>query len=408
MSELTEVLEVKTKEKAAIKELLLKEARLSFDLSERGINFNKDEIKKLRIEIAGGITPSLRGGDNLSFKLPHGVVAGGHFTPWTPYSLVIENRRPILYDERTPVGEISFSDRKPHPLREVKLSDGQPFKNILGLNEESGSVSVGYSNECSLKDLGEDCLFCTINHRKDENGNRKIILKTPKLIAEAYDFARQEGLANHFKISGGFVPERREVEYYLDVIEEIRKKYPDFYGSAVIGAPGDLSVIQKYKDAGYSFLSTNLEVWDKNLFAHVCPGKDKRNGGQQHWIDSILHAVEVFGKGHSHTSIIAGFEPKASFLEGIEFFCSRGAVGQHNRLRPEKDTPLEGLRAATADYHWEIADKVTDIYIRSGFTMKELTAKHPHVLTSDLFRIKTGDFEGGKLATWKYPALKIK
>jgi hypothetical protein len=405
---MSEVIGIENNKKEAVKELLLKEARLSFDLSEKGINFDREEITRYRISKSGAISlRSRRGGDNLSFKLPHGVTADGNFTPWTPYSIVIEDGNPILYDQKNPVGEITFPDKAPNPLLDTILSDGQKFRNIMGVNEQSGDVSVGYSNECSLKDLGEDCLFCTINHRKDEKGERTIFLKNPRLIAEAYDVARRAGVGNHMNISGGFVPERREVEYYLDVIEEIRKTYPDFYGSAVIGAPADFSVIEKYKEAGYSFLSINVEVWDKNLFAHICPGKDKRNGGQQNWINALVRAAEVFGKGHAHSSIIGGMEPKASILEGIEFLASKGVIGQQNRLRPEKDTPFEGYRSPTADFHWDIADKVTDIYIRYGFTMKELTGKHGQFLTQDLFRIKTGDYEGDRLTTWKYPALKI-
>ncbi len=394
-----------SKEKEAIKEVLLKEARLSYDLSEKGIRFNKDEIAKYRISKSGVVTRRKK--DNLSFKLPHGITAGGHFTPWTPYSLVIEDGIPVLYDEKNPIGEISFSDKDNNPLLDAKLSDGQPFKSVMSLNEEGGGVSVGYSKECSLKETGEDCLFCTINVGEGKYTDRTSPILTPKLVAEAYDLARKAGYANHFKISGGFIPERREVEQYVDVIEEIRKKYPDAYACAVIGAPADLSVLEKYKEAGYSYISTNLEVWHPDSFRLIVPGKEKRNGGRQHWIRSLEATAEIFGKGHAHSSIIGGLEPKSYTLEGIEYLASKGVIAQLNRFRPISETPLEGYRSPTADFHWELADKTTDIYIRYGFTLTELTGKHSHTLTQDLFRIKTGDFEGGKLTPFKYPLLKL-
>jgi len=49
------------------------------------------------------------------------------------------------------------------------------------------------------------------------------------------------------------VPERREVEYYLDVAENIKNSLGtnEFNGTACIGAPLDFSIIDKYKEAGY-------------------------------------------------------------------------------------------------------------------------------------------------------------
>jgi len=401
---MSEVKEIVKKEKETIKELLLKEARLSFDLAEKGISFNKNEIAKYRIAKSGVIAK--RNAENLSFKLPHGVSAGGHFTPWTPYSIVIENGTPVLYEEKTPIGEITIPDKKPNPsLTEAILSDGQKFSNVMSYNEVAGSVSVGYSKECSLKETGEDCLFCTINVGEGKYTDRDGSLLTPKIVAEAYDLARKHGVGNHFKISGGFIPEQREVDQYIDVVEEIRKTYPDFYGCAVIGAPTDLTVLEKYKEAGYSFISTNLEVWHPDAFRLIVPGKERNRGGRQNWINTLIAVAEIFGKGHAHSSIIGGLEPKAYTLEGIEYLASKGAIAQLNRFRPIPETPLEGYRSPTADFHWELADKTTDIYIKYGFTLKELTGKHPHTLTQDLFRIKTGDFEGDRLTPWKYPVL---
>jgi len=221
-----------------------------------------------------------------------------------------------------------------------------------------------------------------------------VILKTPRQVAEAYDLARQAGVGNHFRITGGFVPERRELEYYIDVAEKIREKYDDFYGVAIIGAPGDLSVLSKYKEAGFSNISHNIEVWDKNLFAHICPGKDKRNGGYRHWIESQEATVDVFGKGNVHSTIVGGLEPKESTLEGIEYFASKGIICHFSQFRPGKDTPLEGYRSPEASFHWDLLDKATDIYHRYGFTTLQMyngSASGGH--SAGVFRIKGVEFE---------------
>ena len=388
--------------KEAAKQILLGEARLGLELTELGISFNADEIRPFQdsVELA---SPFNRHGGLTSFYLPHGITARSGHSRWTPYSLVVEDKVPVLYDEKTRIGEIAFV--KPHPASQQLLRGGEQVRDIVNINAQAG-VHVTYSNECSLKDLGEDCQFCAFNERAKDGTYNKVLLKTPLQVAEAYAIARDAGAGNHFRITGGFVPERRELEYYLDVADAIKEKYHSFYGVAVVGAPADLSVLPKYKEAGYANISTNIEVWDKNLFASICPGKEKRNGGWRHWVDSLEASVEIFGNGNVHSTIVGGLEPKESTLEGIEYLASKGIVCHFSAFRPEKGTALEGYRSPEASFHWDLLDKATDIFRRYGFNTLQLfsgPASGPH--SADVFRIKNGEFEGDSLAQWKYPSI---
>jgi hypothetical protein len=194
------------------------------------------------------------------------------------------------------------------------------------------------------------------------------------------------------------------LEYYIDVADAIKEKYSSFYGVAIIGAPADLSVLPKYKEAGFSNISTNIEAWNKNIFAVMCPGKDKRNGGWQHWVDSLETSVDIFGKGNVHSTIVGGLEPKESTLEGIEYLASKGIICHFSAFRPEKGTALEGYRSPEASWHWDLLDKATDIYRNYGFTTLQMysgPASGPH--SAGVFRIKSGEFEGDRLSVWKFP-----
>jgi len=388
--------------KEAVKQVLLDEARLGLELTERGISFNADEIRPFQdpLELA---SPFNRQGGLTSFYLPHGITARSGHNRWTPYALVVEDNRPVLYAEQTRIGEISFI--KPSPVSQQLLSSGEKVRDIVNVNAQGG-IHVTYSNECSLKDLGEDCLFCAFNERAKDGTFNKVLLKSPRQVAEAYKIARAAGKGNHFRITGGFVPERRELEYYLDVADAIKETYSTFYGVAVVGAPADLSVLPKYKEAGFANISTNIEVWDRNVFAAVCPGKEKRNGGWQHWVDSLEASVEIFGRGNVHSTIVGGLEPLETTLEGIEYLASKGVVCHFSAFRPEKGTALAGYRSPEAAFHWELLDKGTDIYRRYGFNTLQLfsgPASGPH--SADVFRIKSGEFEGDKLTQWKFPVL---
>ncbi len=388
--------------KDEVRQILLDEAKLSLNITEKGISYNAEEIKRFLdpIELKSGFN---RGGGITGFSLPHGYNTRGHFSRWTPYSLVVEDGRPVLYDDGEFIGEITFN--KGNPVSEQLLSTGEKVRDITNISAQGG-LHVMYSNECSLKDLGEDCLYCAFNERAKDGAANKVLLKSPRQVAEAYDIARRAGAANHFRITGGFVPERRELEYYLDVADAIKETYSSFYGCAVVGAPADLSVLSKYKEAGFANISTNIEVWDKNIFAAMCPGKEKRNGGWQHWVDALEYSVELFGKGNVHSAIVAGLEPLESTLAGIEYLASKGVVCHFSAFRPEKGTPLEGYRSPDAAWHWELLDKATDIFRRYGFTTLQMysgNASGPH--SAQFFQIKAGEFKGDKLVPWKFPSL---
>lgn len=396
------VKEAETKDKEQVKQLLLDEVRLALELNEHGVNFNNAEITRLRGSDAVS-DPYRRDGAAFAFALPHGITANAKYARWTPYAIVVDHGKPVLLHDEQPVAVLSFHEQARHPELEQVLSSGEKVKSILTIDPH-GQVNVGYSDECSLKDKGEDCLFCSYNVRERDPERPKI--KTPRQIAEAYDIVRRAGKANHFKISGGFVPERRELESYIDVLDAIREKHDKFSGVAVIGAPADLSILSKYKEAGYTDLSHNMEVWDKDLFAFVCPGKSRRNGGWQHWIDSLEAAVDVFGKGHVHSNFVGGLDSKENFLEGIEFLSSKGVVAHFGVFRPEKGTPFEGHRSPDAAHHWEILDRATNIQLRHGFTVEQMylgPGSGDH--TGRVFRIKKGDFEGDRLDIYQHPPL---
>jgi hypothetical protein len=394
--------ETESIEKAEVKQMLLDEVKLTLELNEKGIYFNSDEINRLRGSAVVD-DPYRRDKSAFGFSLPHGITSNAKYARWTPYSIVVDGNKPVLRFDESPITEISFNEPEYHPELEQTLSSGEKLKSIVSIDPH-GQVNVGFSDECSLKDKGEDCLFCSYNVRERDPSRPKI--KNAHQIAEAYDILRKAGKANHFKISGGFIPERRELEQYIDVVDAIRLKHPNFKGVAVIGAPADLSILPKYKEAGYTDLSHNLEVWDKDLFAYVCPGKSRRNGGWQHWIDSLEAAVGIFGKGNVHSNFVGGLDSKDAFLEGIEFLSSKGVVAHFGVFRPEAGTPFAGHRSPEAAYHWEILDRATDIQIRHGFTVDQMyrgPGSGDH--TGRVFRIKKGDFVGDKLEIYKFPPI---
>jgi hypothetical protein len=280
-------------------------------------------------------------------------------------------------------GEQFFLSQKDEVLFPLEFEKKPAFYNkktkngtkmsTIGQYYGDGELFIIYSNECALRDQGYSCQFCNINATKDIFAERENIQwKDAKQIAETTKAAYDEGF-RHLTISGGFIPERREVDYYMDIADEILDVLgpnPDFVISACVGAPQDLSVISKYKEAGYSTIATNLEIWDENIFKAICPGKDKLCGGHQHWIDVLKEEVQVFGKGKVRTCLVGGLECKESLLEGVEYLSSIGVVPYVSPWDPNPGSILEGHRAPTDEWFHEVHERIYNIY-KKYFTHEE-------------------------------------
>jgi hypothetical protein len=261
------------------------------------------------------------------------------------------------------------------------------------MGSEDKSIVVTYSTECSVKDNGKTCLFCVMNGTKGLEGPEyRPAWKYPHQIGETVKAAYDEGY-KHVTITGGFVPERREVEYYLDVAEHIREALgtETFNGTACIGAPLDFSVIDKYKEAGFSTISFNTEVWGKNYFDIVCPGKVEACGGYDNWIKAIEYAIQVFGKGRVRSNFVVGLQPKEVLFEGFEYLASIGVVTVASPWVPGLGSPLEGHRTPTVDWHWDVQLRHADILRKYGRTYEEIFNATPtRSLTHDIYQIEDG------------------
>ena len=401
---------------AALKEALYKELELKIDLFVSGITFDPKDIKKFgigtkykeQIHILFDMDKEHHSGFDLpsNFYLPHGLFANFRWDPESKYKLVAEEDKPVIYRYGERLVDIEFYERP--KLLDFKTSDGEPFGHIANFGPEGG-VAACFSNECALKEKGEDCLFCNINSTAGAYSNDNIFLKTPRQVGEVVAAAYEAGIGNHVNVTGGFIPERREIEYYADVADEIRAQtgLDDFNGTAVIGAPLDLAVIDKYKEAGYRNMAMNIEIWDPNIFKAICPGKEKRCGGRENWIKSLEYAAKVFGRGKIRSNIVGGIEPKQSILEGVEYLGSKGVIAFAGAWCPNPGSALEGHRTPETSWHVDLAHKIAAIHKKNGYTLDDLydvTGNSTPV--HDIFHIEQEDFEDGRLRQWKYPKLQ--
>ena len=330
------------------------------------------------------------------FRSPHGLIFNLRWDSRSTYSFIYEDGIYYLAHHGEILFPVEFLERPDY--YGLKTSDGTSMSTIAQYIQE-GSIIISYSNECSLKDRGQDCRFCNINATKDSYGEAEGIgWKTPRQVGESVAAAYNEYQGEERRrvnLTGGFVAERREVEYYLDVADEIKAHtgLDDFNGTAVIGAPLDLSVIEKYKEAGFRTIATNIEIWDKNIFKAICPGKELQCGGWENWVKALEYEVEVFGHGKVRSNMVAGIEPKDSTLEGIEYLASKGVVGLATVWNPNPGSALEGHRCPETAWYLDLYKKIAAIHRKYGFTYDHLyDCSGATGVISDIYRIEDKTF----------------
>jgi hypothetical protein len=401
---------------STLKEKLYDELQLKADIGVEGITFDRKILEQLslggkrqeQVQCLFNYNREVDAKLDLPpfLHLPHGLTTIFLYDKKAPNRLTFDSTGFYVVRQNGDAIPVSFSER---PGYYDKLtSDGTSMRTVAVHNTD-GVVFVAYSNECSLQATSKDCLFCNINATKASFGEAQgVKWKYPKQIGETVAAAYKEG-NRHVTISGGFVPERREVDYYLDVAEAIQTHtgLEDFNGTACIGAPKDLSVINKYKEAGFRTLAINIEVWNEHFFKAYCPGKDKECGGQKHWIDALEYAVDVFGRGRVRSNMVGGLEPKEYTLEGIEYLTSKGILAIAPGWNPNPGSALEGHRGPVPEWHVDLAKKTYAIYKKQGYTWDEIYDANaaPLTLVHDIYRIEEARLPVFGNAAFKVPEI---
>jgi hypothetical protein len=328
--------------------------------------------------------------------LPYGLKIEFTWNRSSPYVIDLVDGRHCLTRGDKNLGEIQYAPRPGY--YNLKSSDGVPLRLIGFADYYDKVIEICYSNECCYIERNEQCLFCNINYDKtlyaEKYGPH---WRTPRQVAEAVKAAFDEGVADHMVLTGGVIAERRELDYYSDAGEEIKKLLgvDSFNGTAVVAAPMDFRNIDKFKEAGFRTTAMNLEIWDKDFHKAVCPGKTNHSGGWENWVKALEYAVGVFGWGRVRSNFVPGIEPKSKTVEGFEYLCGKGVVCSFNVWAPNVGSAFEGHRCPEAEWYVDLSGKLAGLWEKNGFTfdlIHDATAGDFR-MPNDAFRIENEIFD---------------
>jgi hypothetical protein len=189
------------------------------------------------------------------------------------------------------------------------------------------------------------CSFCSYGapdertaHLGQVTGRVDIPELTLKRMQEALLGAVSETEIRHIYLVGGsLVNPRLEAERFMQLARAVKSVntggIPVTLGSGAL--PADC-LEAFHREALVDNVCFNLEIWSEALFEKVCPGKS-RYIGYGPWIESLEHAVSLWGRRHVYSAMVAGIELEpehgldweaaaALAIQGADDLCSRGII----------------------------------------------------------------------------------
>ena len=299
--------------------------------------------------------------------LPHGLYVQIDVDTNSPFLLRREGGTLYLYLEEFRLFPVEFEKRPPY--YSLTTSSGAPMAHI-GPHRLQRQLLIEYNAYCEFFSTKTACLFCGIIAEKPPyHGHyQRHFIASPQEVAEVAQAAYFDGSCTEMEIVGGVLPGQAEVAYILEVGEVVKERLgvdtiPN--SQAAMVPPQSHQQIDKLKEAGWGGVAFNLEVWDPCLWPGIAPGKAALMS-RDRWLESLEYATQVFGRGQVASVLLAGLEPKPSFLEGVEWMAQRGIYGVPLPWTPTPGSALEGHQTPTAAWHLDIAARTLDIWERHG------------------------------------------
>jgi hypothetical protein len=298
------------------------------------------------------------------FKLEGGAVARVRVDDRSPLSVRRENPgAPFqLFEHDRALCEVGFV--KAHAWHKFRTSDGAG-NHQAGVEQLGDMLVVNVTPGCEYFTERMRCAFCAYGRFShiskalgQEPGHVAANPMALNRLSEVLRVAIDTGEAKHVYITGGSVLSvEQETERYVPIVETARRAVGDKLrvtcGSGAVNREGTL----RLRDAGADSCCFNLETWDRATFEAVCPGKATFVGRDQ-WVQGLVDAVGVFGRGNVGSAFVAGVELRppapgmtpdqmvSSILEGASFMLDHGIMPLYSPLWPVEGTayrPEDGL-----------------------------------------------------------------
>lgn len=228
-----------------------------------------------------------------------------------PYLIDVDDDRIVLTDEGEVIEEVFYWEKP--KFYDKYTSTGKPMWQVVSARPQR--LDIYPHHYCEFWNTpGEGCKYCAamaISKKTDEREHLNTIQEIKETIAEAI---KEPGRFENIFLTAGSVLTGKEllddeVQQYIDILQAIGPLFKDRkFPSQLIGTAYNRRQIERlYNETGLMSYTADIEVLGEEKFNWICPGKAKKIGYRE-WKHRLVDAVEIFGRGHVNTGIVAGVE----------------------------------------------------------------------------------------------------
>ena len=197
----------------------------------------------------------------------------------------------------------------------------------------------------------EQCKFCSVGlNLGADDGDEKSVEE----VVEVVKAARAESGITYVDFNTGHY----DGDTYLDILEPyIRRVKAETNVMIGVQTPphSDLARYHDLRKMGVNRVSFCFEIWNRDRFVEVCPGKH-RQYGLDRYLEAIRYCAQEVGptgRGFEpwvvNGEIIAGLEPPEDSIRAIDWITGVGAIPTVCVFRPLHATDYASLPPPTTD-----------------------------------------------------------
>ncbi|HEY4712297.1 MAG TPA: radical SAM protein [Dehalococcoidia bacterium] len=215
--------------------------------------------------------------------------------PRSPFTVgIAESGNAYLAYKGRFVTEVGFPQKT--QFYEQYTSRGIPF-GMIAVLQGLDVLSFPYLWPCEYAKSGFPCQFCYTGAYTEglaREGKLEFLSPTPQDVAEVVNYAVNiEKLASYIQITGGStMTPRAECHLVCDMLRAIDDLagLDNIAGEVLVytSPPSDPVIVEKVFRAGADRVACDMEIWDEELFQHICPGK-ARFAGRERQLDVLVH-----------------------------------------------------------------------------------------------------------------------
>lgn len=314
---------------------------LKIELLLNGLNFSSEEVEKYLETVSNGSKEASHGlfnyHDTKKF-VPNEVIA-----KYNNKTIRIETRsnknsifnlyinKNKLYTKYRNCEIEIIIEKLPDFLNELSPL-GFPLKkyvNIMGKD----CLRIYPKLHCDFDNPDIKCKFCGVNTSKD-NINDEILIKE---YLWAFDISNDKYKPNYIFMSTGTHFNVKEYYFFEKLLSEIKKrKNGEVLLKNTVFVPAQnipLDLIDNLYKLGLGMISINMELWNKDLFKKLCPGKEKIFGREK-YIEMFDYLCKKYKRGFVKTNFVLGLEDIETLKVGIEELAKKGCFSSGTIFYP--------------------------------------------------------------------------